>query len=344
MVILNESDFRKRLKTKPNGLFLFLGDEDYLKSYCVTVARQTVCPDEGLACFNDVVVDFPDYTSEALENALAAPPMMTDCKLVVLKSFRFDALKPSEVDSLCNILDAYKNDTANLLILWVVPNGMDVGYLPKRPSALLSRLAASVTPVNFEQASPQKLALWVIRHFADQNVKISDANARLVVDTCGRSMYALASEIDKLAAYVLSHNRDEVTPEDIRTVAIPEEEFDAFALTNAVMAGKRQEALDVLAVMKARQIKQELVFSEISRLYSDLYLTKLLLSNGRGAADVAAILKIHEYKAGLYQRAVDKIPTQRLKRALMLCRDADLAMKSFSRRNYEQIERLICVI
>ncbi len=342
--MINESELRKRLKDSPRGMYLFFGDEDYLKNYCIGAARQAVCPDEGLASFNDFEIDFPDYTAEGLENALSTPPMMTECKLVVVRGFRFDALKPSALDELHAVLARYREDESNLLILSVVPGGIDVGYLPKRPSSLLQKLCESVTAVNFEEASPQKLISWVGRHFGEYGVRITERNAKLLVETAGRAMYTLASEIDKLAAYVLSHGKQEVSPEDIRVVTVPEEACDAFALTNAAMAGNRREALEVLSVLKARQVKQEVIFGELSRLYSDLFLTKLLLTSGRGVSDVASLLKVHEYKAGLYKNAVEKIPEERLRRAVWLCHETDLAMKSYGKKNYEQLEKLICVI
>ena len=342
-MILSEADFRKMLKGEIGGIFLFFGAEDYLKTYCITAARQAVCPDEGLACFNDITIDFPDYTPDALENALAAPPMMSDCKLVVLKSIDFGAMKASDQETLCGILAAYKDDTSNLLILSVVPGGIEQGT-PKKPDPLFTRLSSLATPVHFAEATPQKLAVWVQRHCASRKVSITEKNARFLLELAGKGMYTLAAEIEKLCFYVLAHGRAEVTEADIRHVSIPAEECDTFALSNAAMAGKRREALEALAVMKARQIKPEFVFSEISRLYADLYLSKLYLENGKTAADIASLFHIHAYRAGLYAKAVEKVSFSQLRRILSLCTDTDLAMKSYGKRNYEQIEKLICLI
>lgn len=343
MVVLNETDFRKKMKTDPKGFFLFFGTEDYLKNYAITVAREAVCPDEGLACFNDITLNFADYSSEALENALAAPPMMADTKLVVVRSVDFYAMKAAELETLVGILAAYKDDPSNLLILSATPDGLEAGT-PKKPDAIYARLSEHLTVVRFDEATPQKLAVWVQRHAASRQVNITEANARLLMEISGKAMLTLASEIEKLCYYVLENGRNEITAEDIRFVAIPVEECDTFALTNAAMAGKRREALDVLSVMKARQIKPEIVFGEISRLYSDLYLTKLYLESGKTVADLASLLKIHSYKAGLYQKAVEKATYPQLRRILSLCESTDLAMKSYGKRNYEQIEKLICLI
>lgn len=343
MATLSESDFRKKIKSGLGGIFLFYGAEDYLKSYCITAARQAVCPDEGLACFNDITIDFPDYSADTLENALAAPPMMSECKLVVLKSIDFSAMKAADQETLFGILEAYREDTSNLLILSVVPDGIDLGTA-KKPSALFARLSELTTTVHFEEATPPKLAVWVQRHCASKQVGISDRDARLLIEFCGKSMYTLAAEIEKLCFYVLSQGRNSITEADIRFVSIPAEECDTFALTNAAMAGKRREALEALAVMKARQIKPEYVFGEISRLYADLYLTKLYMENGKTVSDIASLFRIHAYRAGLYAKAAEKVSFAQLRRILALCESTDLAMKSYGKRNYEQIEKLVCLI
>ena len=343
MNIITEADFRKRLQGTFSGNYLFFGDEDYLKAYCIRAARQAVCPDEGLSCFNDIAVDFPDFSVDALTDAMAVPPMMTDCKIVTVRSFNFEEVKPSEVDGLIALMEAYRDDPSNVLILSVIPGGIDVGT-PKKPSALLKRLCEVCTPVRFDASSPAKLVGWAMRHFQHEKVAISDATARFFVEYCGKSMYVLSSEIGKLCAYVKAKGGTAVTEEDIRAVSIPEEDCDTFALSNAIMAGNRTEALSVLSILRFRQVKPEFVLSEISRTFCNMYLTKLLMAAGQNKADIAKALRIHEFQAELCMRAAPRQSTEALTRAVELCADADLAMKTFARRDFEQIERLVCLL
>lgn len=341
---ITEAEFRKRLQGPLSGCYLFFGEEDYLKSYCIKAARERVCPDEGLACFNDITVDFPDFSVEALTDALAAPPMMCDRKMVTVKSFNFGEVKAAEVDGLIALMAAYRDDPSNLLILSVIPDGLDIGYA-KKPSALFKRLCEVCTPVHFEASSPAKLATWVARHFHHENIAVTDTVSRFLVDYCGRSMYALSSEIKKLCSYLHGAGRNNVTEEDIRAVSVPEEECDAFALTNALMAGDRAKALTVLSVMQFRQVKPEFAISEIAKMYCEMYQTKVLMENGvTGQPEIAKLIRVHEFRAGLYMRAVTRQSAEGLARAVSLCADADLAMKSYGKRNYEQIEKLVCLL
>ena len=343
-VTITEAEFRKRLQGSLSGCYLFFGEEDYLKSYCIKAARERICPDEGLACFNDISVEFLDFSVESLTDALAAPPMMCDCKMVTVKSFNFGEVKSSEIDGLIALMGAYRDDPSNLLILSVIPDGIDAGT-PKKPSALFKRLAEVCTPVYFEASSPAKLAAWAVRHFRHESIEIDDATARFFIEYCGRSMNALVSEIRKLCSYIHGAGRTAVTEADIRTVSVPEEECDAFALTNALMAGDRARALNVLSIMQFRQVKPEYALSEISRMYCEMYQTKALMESGVTLkSDIAKLTRVHEYRTGLYMTAVARQSAESLARAVELCADADLAMKSYGKRNYEQIEKLVCLL
>ena len=344
MPYINEAEFRKRLRGELWGCYVFFGEEDYLKSYCIKAARESVCPDEGLACFNDISIDFPDFTVDALTDALAAPPMMCERKLVTLKSFDFGSVKPTDVEAVIALMRQYREDTGNLLIVSVIPDGLDVGYLPKRPSALFKKLMEASTPVQFEASTPAKLQAWAARHFKHEEIEASEDVVRYLVEYCGRSMYALSSEIAKLCAYLHSQGRDRVTREDVRYITVPEEECDTFSLSNAVMAGDRSGALSVLSVMKFRQVKPEFALFEIASLYCNLYQTKLLMTAGQSQSDIARMLKVHEYKVGLYMKTVARLSEEALSRAVRLCQDADLAMKSYGKRDYEQIEKLVCLL
>ena len=42
LTILKEADFRKELKSAPSGGYLFFGEEDYMKSATLRMARQSV--------------------------------------------------------------------------------------------------------------------------------------------------------------------------------------------------------------------------------------------------------------------------------------------------------------
>jgi len=351
MGIINEAEYRKLLKSgNASGAYVFFGAEDYLKSYAVKATREALGLDEAFAFFNDVTIDFPDFSINGLLSVLDAPPMMADKKLVVLKSFDLTALKPSVAEDFIQIIEKYGKDELNLIIISIVPDGIDAGYLPKRPSPILKRISAAATAVWFEPSNTAKLSVWVARHFEHDGIKISERTAKFMVEYCGTSMMELASEINKLSSYLHANGRDSVNEEDIRLVSVPTVETEQFALSNAILEGNKAKLLEAIAERKFRQVEPSFVMAEIAGIYTHLYLVKILSENGMSAGDISKAFapyknyKINEFVAMKYIKAVEKVPVERLKRWLELCLDADLGIKTYGKRNYEQIEKLVCLL
>lgn len=341
MEIIKEDGFRKLIKSGLSGGYLFFGDEDYLKSFSLKSAREAICADEGFAVFNDVTIDPLDYSAPALLDALMPLPMMSEKKIVTINGLNISQLKPSEIDDLCDVLATLPEYDYNVLIICVPAGGIDEGNLPKSPSQTLQKLAAHLTPVRFEAVTPARLVSWLGKHFAHNGVSATPQVCSFMINYCGSSMFTLAAECDKLSYYALSHGRQTVTEEDVRTVCSADLSADSFALANSILDGRGDKALDVLAVMKFRRIDPIVVLSEVSKAVCDMISIRSLMDLGKSSTEIATTLKMNEYKVKIYMSAVANQSMKKLRRTLELCTEADIALK-LSPQGYMAIERLVC--
>ena len=345
MIILKEADFRKELKGDPRVGYLFFGEEDYMKTASIRQARATVCGAEGASMqyFNDVRLDGLDFSPDKLLDAMMVPPLGAERKIITVTGLNFNTMRASDADKLCETLAALEEYPYCLVIVSVGADAMDYGTLPKRPSDTLTELAEYLTPVYFERNTPAKLAGWVEKHYRHNGVDASADVCRETIAYCGRDMFILAQEIDKVSFFVLAAGRSEVMAEDLRAAAVPVTEYDAFAFTNAVMERRLGDALDILHDLKFRRVEPLFILSEVSRVICDLLSVRALADAGKTAAEIASVLKMHEYRVGLYMRQARAVDADRLARAAEACRDADRAVK-LSSGGYGVIERLICSI
>lgn len=344
MDFIREADFRRELKKSPAPGYLFFGDEDYLKAADIQAARQLICPDESLSVFNYISMDALDFSAERLEGALMAPPMLSDRKLIVVQGLDFTSMKPTDLDALLSVAAEAGSGDGNLLILSVAAGMLDPGYLPKKPSATLTKLATVLRPVYFERCTPAQLTAWAGRHYTAAGVEATPTIASATIARCGRDMFRLSAEIDKIAYYVLSHGRTQVTAEDVNFVGIADEEFDAFAFSGAILERRREDALRILADMKVRRVEPISALGEVIRVWCDLAAVKALMRENYTPAQIAAALKIHSYKAGLYVKQAVNIPDEAIRRAIDACVSADLSMKSASGQGFRPLELLICTL
>lgn len=342
-VIRKEADFRKEIKTAPAPGYLLFGEEDYLKANAVAEARRALAGDEAFSCFNELIIDALDFSPAALRSALEPLPMMNDRKIVLLRGLDFNAMRPAEIDGLCDVLAELKEYDYNTLLIPVPAGAIDEGYLPKRPSALLSRLGEFLTLVQFERCTPAKLNGWCIRHFQHNGAAATPELCATLIDKCGRSMFTLASEIDKISFYALAHGHTDVTVADIDAAASVTAEYDSFAFTNAIMERNLREALAILADLKFRRVEPIFILGEVVRVSCDMLSVRTLSREGHTASEIAALLKLHEFKVSLYQKHAAGIPEERLRGAIRACAEADRALK-LSPQGYTALERLICAV
>ena len=341
MDLIKEDVFRKQMKKGLSGGYLFFGEEDYLKSFALKSARESICPDSTFSLFNDVRIDALDYSASALLDALMPPPMMSEQKIITINGLNVSAMKSSDLEHLFEVLELLPQYDYNILILSIPAEGIEEGNLPKKPSSLLTRFAKYLTPVYFEPISGARLAAWVGKHFEHHGVSAAPDVCSYLIERCGRSMFTLSYETEKLSYYALQHGRQTITRQDVEQVSIAELSSDTFALANAILDGRYDDAMQALNVMKFRRIEPVMILSEVSRVICDLIAVKSLQGEGLPTSEISAVLKMNEYKARLYLTAAGGKSMKKLRRAVELCSEADLALK-LSPQGYISIERLIC--
>lgn len=342
--LLSEADFRRALKAEPpRGGYLFFGEEDYMKLTLLRMVQDAVCPaDDPMATFNSLRLDGLDLTAARLLDAMAAPPMGAERKLITVTGVNFNTLRAADAEALLGALAVLPEYPYVLLILSVGADALDAGNLPRSPSALLCRLAELLQPVWFERNTPQKLYGWVQKHYRHDGVMADEATCRATVAFCGRNMFTLASEIDKIAYYALAHGTDTVTETHIRAAGTPAAEYDAFAFANAVMERRQADALAILQEQKLRRVDPLMVLSEASRVLVSLCAIRTLADAGHTGEEIAASLHMNPYQVKLYLRVARAAEPGVLSAAVDACAQADAALKRSAADGYQLIERLIC--
>ncbi len=329
------------IKRGPFGAYFFFGREEYLKKFYIGRIRHAVLgEDETLSAFNHYVIKWGENTTEELESALAAVPMMAD---KILIEFYCDFSKIKNHAEFANMFASFDGNSS-VLITVAAEDGFDAGnYSKKKPSEAYKVYSQSFKMVDFDNQTPSELRKWIARRFSRDQLAIEASTANIILARCGKDMFCLSGELDKLAAAALQREESTVTSELVAEITTSNEEDDAFALANAIMNGDRKKALHELAGCKRRQEKSPMVLGSVSKSMCDMLSVAMMLKNGADKAEIAKKLKLHEYRAGLYINAVHNMEPARLRAAADRCREADVLMKN-SRLDYIALERLICTI
>lgn len=338
-----EIDIKKEYKT-PNGVYVLFGEEDYLKRFYASKIREGILGDSPYALFNHAVFSAKDFSADSAFDALATPPVFEEKKLIELTEFNFAELKAAETEAVIDFLaEAAEYDHA-VIVMNLADGALDYGTAKgaqiKKPSALYKKLDKVAKMAYLPRASQRDLVVWAGKHFAKDKIDADSFTLDMLVKQAGSDMMTLVGEIDKLCAYLHAHGRDTLEKKDVAYVCCTTKELEPFALSNAVLAGKTDEAMEILTLMEQKHIRPAIAFAGIYSTYIDLYRVRAALDSGLYAPDIAKRFKMNEYRAKIYTSAAKGTTLAKISHVLSLCRDADLAIKS-EYKDYARLKALI---
>lgn len=300
---MQEKELRERIKSASlSGCFLLAGEEDYLKRYYLGEIRKTVVTDEGFAPFNHIIFDSTEMTMAALADAVKAPPMFADLKLVEWRYPALGKMKESEMKALEEILDTLPDYDYTVIAMIVAADEIDLGT-EKRPSKIARRLGERMNVINFERSGDTQLLAWLKRHFDKEGIAVTRECLEAMIFRSGRSMDVLHREVEKLSAYLKANGRDALNVTDVTEVCSSTPESDTFALSNAILDRNKRAAFAALDEMKRQRLDPTVIVGMMAKTYSELCTVVSLKDDGTDVSEIESVSGIHPYKVKSYVRA-----------------------------------------
>ena len=339
------------------GIYCFFGDEEYMLDYYIKKIYDTAAKNVGSE-IDCVFFSGDNFNSEEFADAVLSYPAISDFKFIVVKQIELNSLKNEAKSGIINCLSDMGDDVCVIFksnefggnVKKSAPKKISKTAKKSKSDApnieLIDFLKENGILCEFKENTKQSLIRWIKKISASENLDISDANASYILSRAGNKMYSVRNELDKLFAYVKAENRKEIIEKDIELLVMDKfaSEIEAFGLSNSISSGNYAKAMEILEKHKNQKDEPVIILGQISRHFCDMLSVSLALSGG--LSDRAVIAKktgFHEYKVKLIMDALRayKNPSQRISRALDLCRKCDIQLKSTSIPEYQVIENLI---
>ena len=334
------NEFRERIKSgNLSGAYLFAGEEDYLKRFYLSQLRDAIVTDPALAPFNHIVYDGEKLDIAALSDAVKAPPMMSDYKLVEWRYPNLTSLKEDDLEALEELLRVREEYAYSILAFLAAEDGVDLGA-GKKESKFVKRFNGKLSIIRLDKSTDAQLIQWIRRHLDSEGVKYTSDMPGALVFRSGHSMQTLKNEIDKLSSLAKARGK-ELTAEDVELIATPTTECDTFAFSNAILSRDKQAALAALADMKARRVDPMVIIGMTAKVVCDLVNVAELSDDGMNTEDIAKALSMNPYKLKLYITASKKLGRERAEALLSELARVDTASKFGGIGGYTAIELFI---
>lgn len=315
----------------PRRLYVFHGEEVYLRQYYLGRLRQLLIP-QGLEAFNDKLLEGKEVSARDILAAVDCFPMMSEHTLVVVRDY--DLFKAGEADR--NALMACFADLPEYLCLVFVYD--QIPYKPDARTKLAAALKEHGLVVDFPHQKQEDLVDWIVRRFKAAGKSMDSQLARHLIFLCGDLMQGLIPEIGKIAAYAKGPR---ITKADIEAVATPQLDAVVFQLTDALGAKQYDKALSILTDLLHMQEPVQVIIAALGKYFRQLAAARVALEERRSADDLAALWKLYPFVASKLMNAAHRVTLPWCREALRQVARTDAALKSTGVDPADALTRLV---
>jgi len=300
---------------KPGQLYMFHGEETYLRDHYLSRLREAVLTG-GLGEFNRHDLSTREMSPHALEEAVDCLPMMAERTLIQITDF--DLFKSGDKEEYVRILSNLP-DYCCLVFVYDV-----LEYKPDSRTKLAAVLKEHGTVVNFTRQEASELRSWIRRHFRALGKDIDSRLCGEMIELCGDLMQNLQQEIEKIAAYAKG---GQITRADIEAVATPQLSAVVFRIADAIGERSYDEAAATLGELYRMQRTPYEIMGAFGQQMRKLYSARLALQQGKGADYVSSLWGM-SYPATRLMNSARRFSLPWCRQAVIRCAQTDLAMKS----------------
>lgn len=328
---MNYTALKKKIKEGIDSLYIFFGEEAYLKNYTVgLLTEKTVEPD--FADFNHLQLNRETLSRDAVSDFFEAFPVMAERKLLVLKD--------------CALLDARCPDADAWIKLFSdIPEAVTViiseDTADKR-SKIYKSLKKLGTVCEFSYLERAELKSQVLKKLSAAGKNIASKELDEFLDMCSPDLTSIRYNTEKLIAY--SGSRNEITHEDIICNITPPLLNRVYDISEAVMNKNADYALRLLSDLKKGGEAGVRIISVLSSYFNDLCRAAAISREGMSYADAVAAMGLPPSRRFVAERLIKRAKSVDIhfaENCLSECVKAENAIKSGLAPEWQALNMLV---
>jgi DNA polymerase-3 subunit delta len=283
---------------KPDSIYLFYGDEEFLRADMLLRSLDTFIPDFSLRSFNYDQLSGNDHKIHDVISCAKNYPVMAEMRIVIcreaekiFKTRTGEKVTPKD-ESRFDALYAYLEDPnrSTLLIFDFDKAGNKTHYPWKA-------LFANATSVEFPALKEPAAIEWIANRAKKSGRSLDTKAAQALVDHLGTDLRTLSSELEKLLAYV--GDSQTITAKDVEATVGVSPTFNIFELQKAIGSGNKGRAAEIaLRMLETDKGARYPMFAFLSKYLEQLAIAKDM--SGRRESEPAIAQAMGLYGGGAY--------------------------------------------
>lgn len=327
MALIDAQKFYRDLeKGALSPLYFLFGEEPYLLNQSIERFKLSVLT-EGAIDFNYSLFYASDAEISSVRDAVETLPMMAPKRLVILKEAQ--ALTDREWAELEALITTPVESTVFVIL---------ASRVDKRKKQIRLLLEAADC-VEFKKPFDNQIPGWVKYIAGTLGLEISDEAVLLLAKLVGGHLTEIEGELKKLADYLGTRKRIEVS--DVAQVVSRSKEENVFDFTRAIGENDRVRALEHLVYLLDQGQNEMGIVSLLARHIRLLLMVKRGLEQGLTGAKLAHAAQVPPYFLDNYVMQSRLWSVKKLEYTLVVLAETDKALKSSPLSSHIWLENLV---
>ena len=332
-MVLNEQNLKKALEQPlRHGVYYYYSTEEYLvRSYAAKTLALLAKQED------DAEVTRVEGPAPSIEEAVAAAGTISffgTKRIVELPMLEPSAMNEADVGALCDLMQSLEN--AVLVMSTVFKD--DKAKLSKKAKQLIGAAEKAGLTAELVKPGPQDAKRFAVEKARELGAVLSE-----LVERCGTDLFALESELSKLAAVA---DYGEITPELIAQMGTQSIEADVFEMVRLVTARNKIRAMAKLSQLLELQNEPIAITAALSGSFVDMYRVKCGAAAHR---NYAAVHKDFSYRGSDYRlrksgETASHYSRAQLEHILSVLLGLDAALKSSAADGTVLLQAALCEV
>lgn len=306
------------------NVYLFFGEEDYLKQQYKRKMKQALVPEEdtmNYACFEGKKTE-PREVIDLAETM----PFFADRRVIVLEDTGF-------FKNQCQELPEYMAELPEYLCMLFVEKEVD------KRSRMYKAVKKYGRVVEFSAQDSSMLMRWVLGIMGKEGKKITQRDMELFLGKTGTDMGNIERELEKLLCYTMG--REVITAEDIESVCTTQISSHIFDMVKAVAEKNQKKALDLYYELLALKEPPMRILFLLARQFNLIMQVKELTKEGYDQNSIAKRTGLQPFVVRNYSGYARKYSTEELRNAVEECVNMEAKVKTGLMTDIMSVELLL---
>lgn len=318
--------------------YLLYGSEGFLRNY-YKKALKVALVNEG-DNLNYSYFEGTGINPSEVAGLLSTMPFMAEHRVIIVENSGWMAKssgeegedKSSGDGKLSLVIEGIKNIPEDVIIIFVEEKA-------DKRSKLYKAITSKGIAEEFGEQQDETLARWLINQAKAAGKSMDPATAMYLVSECGKDMFLLEKEIEKLIAWCL--DRPGITREDVDTVCTHQVNNKIFDMVTAIAMHRQKEALAMYYDLLVLRESPFHILTLLVRQYTRMLAVKDAMLKKIPLASLAGRLEMQDWLVKKIGDQTRNISLKEIRRNLEACAKADEDIKSGNLTDSMSLELLI---